>query len=105
MRNRARWIGVCIGLAFSLGVTGAGKPLANAADWPRNVARVKTGIFEYRDSNHGKNVGSSTMTIQRLAGSGNLSFINRADLLGELLRLSEPAMGSGYISGVPADSR
>ncbi len=79
MRIRSRWTGLCIGLAFSLGASGAGKPLANAADWPRNVARVKRGIFEYRDSNHGKNVGNSTITIQRLAGSGNLKFINRAD--------------------------
>ena len=79
MRNRTRWISVCIGLAFSLAVADAGKPLANAADWPRNVVRVKTGIFEYRDSNRGKKVGSSTITIQRLAGSGNLSFINTAE--------------------------
>jgi hypothetical protein len=79
MRNRDRWTGVCIGLGFFLGVTGAGNPPPNAADWQRNVARVKTGIFEYRDSNRDKNVGRSTMTIQRLAGSGNLSFVNTAD--------------------------
>jgi len=79
MRSRTRWISVGIGLAFSLGVADAGKPFVNAADWPRNIVRVKTGIFEYRDSNRGKKVGSSTITIQRLAGSGNLSFINRAE--------------------------
>jgi hypothetical protein len=71
MRNRARRTGVCIGLTFLLAMTGPGGILANAADWPRNVAGVKTGIFEYRDSNHGKKVGSSTTTIQRLAGNEN----------------------------------
>ena len=79
MRNKTSWTAACIGLAFSLGVADAGKPRANATDWPRNVVRVKTGIFEYRDSNRGKKVGSSTITIQRLAGSGNLSFINKAE--------------------------
>jgi hypothetical protein len=79
MRNRACWTCLCVGLAFSLGLTGARKSLANIAGSPRNIARVKTGIFEYRDSDHGKQVGSSTMTIQRLAGSGNLRFIDKAD--------------------------
>jgi hypothetical protein len=38
-----------------------------------------TGIFEYRDTDHGKQVGSAMIAIQRLAGSGNLRFIAKAD--------------------------
>ena len=77
--KKARWTCLCVALGFSLGLTGQDQSLANSAGPLRDIARVKTGIFEYRDSDHGRQVGSGTITIQRLADSGNLSFIAKAD--------------------------
>jgi hypothetical protein len=79
MRKKAGWICLCVALGFSLRFTGQVRSLANSAGSPRNIARVKTGIFEYRDSDHGRQVGRGRITIQRLADSGNLSFITKAD--------------------------
>jgi hypothetical protein len=71
-------------IAAALIVLGAGLALpmelgSQSAASARNVRRVKTGVFAYRDSDHGKQVGSGTITIRRLAGSGNLSFAVKAD--------------------------
>jgi hypothetical protein len=39
-----------------------------------DTRRLKTGIFAYRDLNHGKEVGKSTITIRKLEDSGNYDF-------------------------------
>lgn len=47
----------------------AGPPIFNAQ-------HLKTGIFTYRDSDHGKEVGTSTVTIRKLISSQNYAFSN-----------------------------
>lgn len=79
MRNGIRCAGMSVGLAFSLGTICAWPSVAIAASSPRKVTRVKTGFFEYRDSDHSKQVGSSTITIQRIVGSGNLKLVDKAE--------------------------
>ena len=64
------------------GTNRCGQVSADAGSWPRNAARVRTGVFEYRDSDHGRQVGRSEITIQRFSGSGNLSFTNKAEFSG-----------------------
>lgn len=45
----------------------------------RGITRIRTGIFSYRDLDLGKPVGSTSLTIQTLTPSGNLSFVAKAD--------------------------
>ncbi|UWZ86917.1 DUF3108 domain-containing protein [Occallatibacter riparius] len=78
-RNNAHRMVACVRLVLWIGISGAVMPATNAADLNRDIARVKTGVFEYRDSDCGKNVGNSKITIQRLSGSGNLRFMNEAN--------------------------
>jgi hypothetical protein len=57
-----------------------------AADGPgdaiiaRNAHRLKQGMFFYRDLDHGKEVGKSSISIKSLPGSGNYRFSNEATL-------------------------
>jgi hypothetical protein len=39
-----------------------------------DARRLRTGILTYRDLDHGKEVGKSTITIRKLEGSGNYDF-------------------------------
>lgn len=79
VRNKRLFDQVCLGIVLCLELTGMCQPLEIAAVSPRKVARVKTGIFEYRDTDHGKNVGRSKISIRQLPNTGNLRFTNKAD--------------------------
>ena len=40
-----------------------------------DARRLRTGTFTYHDLDHGKEVGKGTITVRRLARSGNYDFV------------------------------
>lgn len=49
----------------------------------RDAGRLKQGTFFYHDLDHGKEVGTSSIAIQRIPGSGNYVFANEATFAGD----------------------
>jgi hypothetical protein len=67
-------IALCAGLLFPSVAVGQTASSPAGAVQSRDARRLRTGVFLYRDMEHGKEVGSSTITIRRLADSGNYQF-------------------------------
>jgi hypothetical protein len=53
-----------------------GRPTNTTAGSSPNAGRLKTGIFTYRDLDHGNEVGRGAITIRKLTDSGRYAFSN-----------------------------
>lgn len=70
-------------LLFMILPSGAGLPSGeksspNPTAFSPEIARVKTGIFKYRDLKDGRQIGSDSASIRRLDASGNLEITAQA---------------------------
>jgi hypothetical protein len=79
--NLGSFIALWSALIISIAAVGQSSALSDPLGHVRDVGRVRTGIFEYLNFNHGKLVGSATLTIRKLADSGNLKFVSKADFV------------------------
>lgn len=73
------WTCLCICMGSSTPLAAQNTTFARSTGPARGITRVRTGIFTYRDLDLGKPVGSTSLTIQALTPSGNLSFVAKAD--------------------------
>ena len=63
-------------ILFFLGLVASARIMADV----RDAGRLQQGVFHYRDLDHGKEIGTSSITILRLRDSGDYRFSNVAAL-------------------------
>jgi hypothetical protein len=68
----------CLSLMASAQLMAADADKSNNMPFVRDARRLKQGTFSYHDLDHGKEVGTSSISIRRLRDTGNYLFSNEA---------------------------